>query len=201
MHLRSNAAEASPGTVGLAAATGVAAILAASPATPQDLAAAEQLAVAAVERTVDAVERSGDGDELYRSAERAAASAERARRAFAAAERAREAAETRYRNAYAAALAGAVTCANGYPCRDGRVEPFDGVSAAYAAHFDLIAEVSAANAAYVDAVGMPGAGAARARAARVRELAARMRRLEIPADAARLFGVHPATVSRLLRRT
>ena len=136
---------------------------------------AEHEAFAAVARAGEAVERAGDGDALWRAARQAVAAAEQAATAFLAADRARDAALVAYRAAYREALAGAVTCENGYPCTNGRVDPFEGFTAAFAAHFDLIAAVSAANAVYVDAVGIPGADAARARAVRVLGLAARMR--------------------------
>ena len=88
-----------------------------------------------------------------RAAEQAFTAAPRARAAFAAADRARDAAVAGHREAYGEALAGAVTCENGYPCTNGRIDSFDGVTAAFASHFELIAAVSAANAVYVDAVG------------------------------------------------
>ena len=120
-----------------------------------------------------------------RAAEQAFTAAPRARAAFAAADRARDAAVAGHREAYGEALAGAVTCENGYPCTNGRIDSFDGVTAAFASHFELIAAVSAANAVYVDAVGIAGGDAARTRAARVRGLAARMRDLDITVAADR----------------
>ena len=151
--------------------------LAPAPAAPQAPAAAEREAFAALGRAVEAVERAPDGDALRRAAGQAVAAAEQAANAFAETDRARDAALAAYRAAYREALAGAVTCTNGYPCTNGRVDPFDGFAAAFAAHFELIAAVSAANAVHVDAAGIPGADAARARAARIRGLAARMRDL------------------------
>ena len=153
-------------------------VLAPAPAAPQAPAAAEREAFAALGRAVEAVERAPDGDALWRAAGQAVAAAEQAANAFAETDRARDAALAAYRAAYREALAGAVTCTNGYPCTNGRVDPFDGFAAAFAAHFELIAAVSAANAAHVDAAGIPGADAARARAARIRGLAARMRDLD-----------------------
>ena len=150
-------------------------VLTAAAVLPQELATAEREAFAAVTQAGEAVDRAGDRDALWRAAEQTAAAAARARAAFAAADRARDAAAAGHRAAYRAALAGAVTCENGYPCTNGRIDPFDGVTAAFAAHFELIAAVSAANAVYVDAVGVDGAAASRGRAARIRELAVRMR--------------------------
>ena len=152
-------------------------VLAPAPAVSQEPAAAGREAFAAVARAGDAVERARDGDALRRAAEQAVAAAEHAADAFVEVDRTRDAALVAYRTAYREALAGAVTCTNGYPCTNGRIDPFDGFAAAFAAHFELLAAVSAANAAYVDAAGVPGAGEARARAARIRGLAARMRDL------------------------
>ena len=152
-------------------------VLTPAPAVPQEPAAAGREAFAAVARAGEAVERARDGDALWRAAEQAVAAAEHAADAFVEADRTRDAALVAYRTAYREALAGAVTCTNGYPCTNGRIDPFDGFAAAFAAHFELLAAVSAANAAYVDAAGVPGAGEARARAARIRGLAARMRDL------------------------
>ena len=140
---------------------------------------------AAITRAGEAVGRAGDTEALLRAAEQAFAAAPCARDAFAAADRARDVAAAGYRAAYSEALAGAVTCENGYPCTNGRIDPFDGVTAAFASHFELIAAVSAANAVYVDAVGIAGGDAARAGAGRVRGLAARMRDLDITVAADR----------------
>ena len=159
----------------VAALTLAAGVLAPAPAVPQE--SAEREAFAAVARAGEALDRASGGNALWRAAEQAVAAAEHAADAFLEADRARDAALVAYRAAYREALAGAVTCTNGYPCTNGRVDPFDGFAAAFAAHFELIADVSAANAVYVDAVGIPGAGAARARAVRLRGLASRMRDL------------------------
>lgn len=161
----------------LAVLTLAAGVLAPAPAVPQEPAAAGREAFAAVARAGEAVERARDGDALWRAAEQAVAAAEHAADAFVEVDRTRDAALVAYRTAYREALAGAVTCTNGYPCTNGRIDPFDGFAAAFAAHFELLAAVSAANAAYVDAAGVPGAGEARARVARIRGLAARMRDL------------------------
>ena len=151
--------------------------LTAAPAVSQDPAGAEREAFAAIARAGEAIARAPDGTALWRAAEQAVTAAEQAAGAFTAADGARDAALAAYRAAYREALAGAVTCANGYPCTGGRIDPFDGFAAAFAAHFELLAAVSAANAAYVDAAGVPAAGEARARAARIRGLAVRMRDL------------------------
>ena len=168
-----------------AISTSAAVVLAAAVAVPQELAIAEQEAFAAVMRAGEAIERARDGDELSRAAEQAFAAAVRAGDAFNAADLARDAAAAGYRAAYRGALAGAVTCDNGYPCTNDRIDPFDGVTVAFAAHLELIAAVSAANAVFVDAVGIPSAATARARAIRTRELAARMRDVEIVAEVGR----------------
>ncbi len=160
-------------------------VLAPAPAVPQEPApasreafdAAEREAFDAVARAGAAIERAPRGNALRRAADQAVTAAEHAAAAFTAADGARDAALAAYRTAYREALAAAVTCGNGYPCTNGRIDPFDGFAAAFAAHFELLAAVSAANAAYVDAVGVPGADEARARAARIRGLATRMRGL------------------------
>ena len=162
----------------IAVLTLAAGALTAAPAVSQDPAAAGREAFAAVARAGEAIARAPDGNALWRAAEQAVTAAGQAAGAFTAADGARDAALAAYRAAYREALAGAVTCANGYPCTSGRIDPFDGFAAAFAAHFELLAAVSAANAAYVDAAGVPAAGEARARAARIRGLAARMRDLE-----------------------
>ena len=147
----------------------------ATAALAQELVSAEREAFAAITRAGEAIGRAGDTEALFLAAEQA----------FAAADRARDAGAIGYRAAYSEALAGAVTCENGYPCTNGGIDPFDGVTAAFASHFELIAAVSAANAVYVDAVGIAGGDAARTRAARVRGLAARMRDLDITVAADR----------------
>ena len=78
-----------------------------------------------------------------------------------------------------------MTCQNGYPCTNGRIDPFDEVTTAFASHFESTAEVSVANAIYVETVGISGGDAERSRAARLRGLAARMRDLDILAAAGR----------------
>ena len=161
----------------VAVLTLAAGVLAPAPAVPQEPAAAEREAFALVARAGEAIERASEKNALWRAAERAVTAAGHAASALTAADRERDAALAAYRAAYREALAGAVTCDNGFPCTNGRIDPFDGFAAAFAAHFELLAAVSATNAAYVDAVGVAGAGEARARAARIRGLAARMRGL------------------------
>ena len=153
-------------------------VLTASAAEPQGLVTAEREAFTAIARAGEAIAGARDRGALLRAAEHAVAAAGRARDAFTAADLARDVADARYRAARRDARASAVTCANGYPCTNGRLDPFEGVTAAFAEHFGLLVAVSAANGVYVDAVGIPGADAARARAARIRELAACMRDLE-----------------------
>ena len=179
-------------------------VLTATAALAQELVTAEREAFAAITRAGEAIGRAGDTEALLRAAEQAFAATPRACAAFAAADRARDAAAAGYRAAYREALAGAVTCENGYPCTNGRIDPFDGVTAAFASHFELIAAVSAANAVYVDAVGIAGGDAARAGAARVRGLAARMRDLDITVAADRwntLVGGVSAEIRRAQGKT
>ena len=169
----------------LTALTLAAGVLTPAAAVSQAPAAAERAAFAAVLRSGEDIESAADGNALWRAAGQAVDAAEQAADAFLAADRARNTAFVRHRAAVGEALAGAVTCRNGYPCTNGRVDPFEGFADAFATHFELIAAVSAANAVYVDAVGISGADAARDRAVRIRELAARMRELEASDEAAR----------------
>ena len=169
----------------LTALTLAAGVLATAAAVSQAPAVAERAAFAAVLRSGEDIERAADGNALWRAAGQAVDAAEQAAGAFSAADRGRDAALVRYRATLREALAGAVTCRNGYPCTNGRVDPFEGFAAAFAAHFELLAAVSAANAVYVDAVGIPGGGEARDRALRIREIAARMRALEASDEVAR----------------
>ena len=161
----------------VAVLTLAAGMLTPAPAAPQEPATTEGEAFALVARAGEAIEQAPRGNALWRAADQAVTGAEQAADAFTEADGARDAALAAYRAAYRDALAGAVTCDNGYPCTNGRIDPFDGFAAAFAAHFELLAAVSAANAVYVDGIGIPGAAEARARAARIRGLAARMRGL------------------------
>ena len=105
-----------------------------------------------------------------------------ARRAFDAPDRARDAAYARYHAALREVDALAVRCDNGYRCETDRrgntgLVYFDGLVAAYARAWRARSGLSAANAAYVEAVGIAGAADARERAARFRRYASRIRRL------------------------
>ena len=150
--------------------------LTAAPAVPHEPAATEREAFARVARAGEAIERSPRGNALRRAAGQAVTAAEQAADPFTAADGVRDAALAAYRVAYREALAGAATCDNGYPCTNGRSDPFDGFAAAFAA-FRAPRRGVGRQPAYVDAVSVPGAGEARARAARIRGLAARMRDL------------------------
>ena len=153
-------------------------MLSAAAAAPQDLATAEQEAFAALARAVASLERAADRSASIRAAEQLATAVDRARDAFAAADAARRAAADGYGGAYRAALAAAVTCANGYPCTGGRLDPFEGIAGALVTHLHLLASVSFAAAVHVEAVGVAGADEARARSVRIRRLAARLRDVE-----------------------
>ena len=96
-------------------------VLTATAALAQELVTAERESLAAITRAGEAIGRAGDTEALLRAAERAFTAAPRARAAFAAADRARDAAAAGHREAYGEALAGAVTCENGYPCTNGRI--------------------------------------------------------------------------------
>ena len=144
-------------------------MLSAAAAAPQDLATAEQEAFAALSRAVASLERAADRSASIRAAEQLAAAGDRARDAFAAADDARRAAADGYGGAYRAALAAAVTCANGYPCTGGRLDPFEGIAGALVTHLHLLASVSFAAAVHVEAVGVAGAHATRCRSTGRRE--------------------------------
>ena len=153
-------------------------VLSAAAAAPQDLATAEEEAFAALSRAVSSLDGAADRSASFRTAEQLTEAVDRARDAFAAAEDARRAAADGYRGAYRAALAAAVTCANGYPCTSNRLDPFEGLTGALITHLHLLASVSFAAAVHVEAVGVAGADEARARGARIRRLAARLRDVE-----------------------
>ena len=105
--------------------------------------------------------------------------AERALSTFAAADRARDAAGQRFEAAMGEAASLAVRCDNGYSCGgDNRLDYSDDLVAAYARNFEALSAMMAANADYVEAVGISGADAGRARAARLRRFANRMRGLQ-----------------------
>ena len=153
-------------------------VLSAAVAAPQDLATAEEEAFAAVSRAIASLERAADRSALIRAAAQVATAADHARNAFAAADHARDTAAEKYHAAYKAALAGAVTCGNGYPCTNKRLDRFAGIADALIRHLQLIASVSFAAAKYVEAVGIAGGAEARARGTRIRRLAARLRNVQ-----------------------
>ena len=147
-------------------------------AVPLDLATAEQEAFAELSGAVASLAGAADHSASIRAAEQLTEAVDRARNAFAAADDARRAAADGYRDAYRAALAAAVTCANGYPCTSSRLDPFEGIAGALITHLHLLASVSFAAAVHVEATGAAGADEARARGARIQRLAARLRGVE-----------------------
>ena len=158
-----------------------AALLTAAAAAAQP-AGAEQRAFEAVDRAIAGFESAGDRDEMFRTTREILAAAEAALQAFRAPDEVRDAAYARYHAALRDVDALAVRCDNGYRCdTDDRgntgVIYFDGLVAAYARAWRARSALSAANAAYVEAVGIAGAAEARERAARFRRYASRMRRL------------------------
>ena len=159
----------------------MAAILPAAAAAAQPP-GAERRAFDAVDRAVAGIERAGDRDETIRAARAVLETAEAARRAFDAPDRARDDAYARYQAALREADARAVRCDNGYRCVTDRrgntgLVYFDGLLTAYARAWRARSGLSAANAAYIEAVGIAGAADARERAARFRRYASRIRRL------------------------
>ena len=143
---------------------------------------AERRAFEAVDRAVAGIGSAGERDETLRAARAVLEAAEAARRAFDAPDRARDAAYARYQAALREADALAVRCDNGYRCRTDRrgntgLVYFDGLLTAYARAWRARSGLSAANAAYIEAVGIAGAADARERAARFRRYASRIRRL------------------------
>ena len=143
---------------------------------------AERRAFEAVDRAVARIESAGDRNKTIRAARGVLEAAEAARRAFDAPDRARDAAYARYQAALREADALAVRCDNGYPCETDRrgntgLVYFDGLLTAYARAWRARSGLSAANAAYVEAVGIAGAADARERAARFGRYASRIRRL------------------------
>ena len=159
----------------------MAAILPAAAAAAQPP-GAERRAFEAVDRAVAGIESAGERDETIRAARAVIEAAEAARRAFDAPDRARDDAYARYQAALREADALAVRCDNGYRCVTDRrgntgLVYFDGLLTAYARAWRARSGLSAANAAYVEAVGIAGAADARERAARFRRYASRIRRL------------------------
>ena len=173
---------AGAGVVVIAAvATGAAFLVAAATAVAQDP-GAEQRAFEAVDRAITGLGSAGDRDETIRTARAVLDATEGARSAFDAPDRVRDAAYARYHAALREVDALAVRCDNGYRCEtDARgntgVVYFDGLVSAYARVWEARSGLSAANAAYVEAVGIAGAAEAHERAARFRRYAVRMRRL------------------------
>jgi len=165
---------------------GAAVLLAAATAAAQP-SGAEQRAFDAVDRSVAGFGSTGRGGEMTGAAQGILDAAEAALRAFRAPDRVRDAAFARYQAALREVDALAVRCDNGYHCdTDDRgrtgVVYFDGLVAAYARVWEARSRLSAANAAYVEAVGIAGAAEARERAARFRRYADRMRRLQGASD-------------------
>ena len=158
-----------------AAAAVAAAVLLTAAAALAQLPSAEQGAYNAVDDAVSAFRSASGRDEMTRAAGRILDAAERALNAFNAADRARDAANARVQAAYREIG----SCANGYyKCNEaGAIYYYDGVEDASARNFEAHSAVSAANASYVEAVGIAGAAEERERAARLRRFANRMRGL------------------------
>ena len=148
-------------------------VLSTAVTAPQEHAAAEQEAFAAVSRAVAALEDADERGALIQAAAQVATVVDQVRDAFAVAEHTREAAA--YRAAHRSALAVAVTCDNGFPCTNDGLDRFEGLADALVRHLQLIAAVSFANAAYLDAAGVAAADQARSGGTRIRRLAARLR--------------------------
>ena len=143
---------------------------------------AEQRAFDALGRTIAGLEAATGRDELIRTARDLLDAAEGTLSAFNAGAHVRDATYARYQAALREVDALAVRCDNGYPCgTDARgntgVVYFDGLVAAYAEVWEARSRLSAANAAYVEAVGIAGADEARGRAARFRRYAIRIPRV------------------------
>ena len=167
---------------GLAAVSIGTSLVLAAPAAAAQPPGAEQRAFGTVDRALAGLERAGSREETTVAARAVLDSAEGALRAFTAPDRARDTTYARYQAALGEVDALAVRCDNGYPCEtDARgnagVVYFDGLLAAYARVWEARSRLSAANAAYVEAVGIAGAAEARERAARFRRYAIRVRRL------------------------
>ena len=157
-----------------AVSVGVAVLLIGSLAAAQ-LPSAEQRAFAGVDSAVARFNGASDHNEMVRAAGQVLDAAESALNAFAAADRARDAAAARYHAAFEQAVAVAVNC-NNFNCNENnRINYFDGIEDSYARASEVLSAASAANATYIEAVGIPGAGEARERAARYRRIANRHR--------------------------
>ena len=169
-----------------AAPIGVAILLAAAAAAGQRP-GAEQRAFDAVDRAIAGLASAAGREETIRTARRVLDAAEEALGAFSGPDRTRDATYARYLAALSEVEALAVRCDNGFRCdTDDRgntgVVYFDGLVDAYATVWEARSDLSAANAAYVEAVGLAGAAEARERAAEFRRYADRMRRLRGSSD-------------------
>ncbi len=154
----------------------------ATPPTAAQSPGAEQRAFDAVDRAVARLEAAVGRDRMMRTASGVLDAAEGALRAFDVPDEVRDAAYAQYHATLTEVDALAVRCENGFPCAtDARgatgVVHAPGLAAAYARSWEARSGLSAANAAYVEAVGITGAAGARARTARFRRLADRMRGL------------------------
>ncbi len=143
---------------------------------------AEQRAAAGVDRAIAELGSAAGRGEAIRAARGILDAAESVLSAFNAGARVRDRTYARHQAALREVDALAVRCDNGYPCDTDRrgntgVVYFDGLADAYARAWEARSRLSAANAAYVEAVGMAGADEARERAARFRRYAIRMPRL------------------------
>jgi len=164
-----------------AASLGAAVLLATSAASAQPP-SAEQRGFDAVGRAIAGLENAAGRSEMLRAVQGILDAAESVLSAFNAGARVRDRTYARHQAALREVGALAVRCDNGYPCGTDRrgntgVVYFDGLADAYARVWEARSRLSAANAAYVEAVGMAGADEARARAARFRRYAIRMPRL------------------------
>ncbi len=171
----------------LAAVSMGAAMLLAAAAAPAQLPNTEPHAFVPVDRAIAGLARASGRDEAIRAAREILDAAEDALSAFSAPDRVRDATYARYLAALSEVDALAVRCDNGYRCdTDDRgntgVVYFDGLVAAYGRVWEARSRLSAATAAYVEAVGIAGAAEARERAARFRRYADRMRRLRGHSD-------------------
>lgn len=163
-----------------AASIGAAALLAAAAAVAQP-SSTGQPGFDAVDRAIAGLENAAGRSEMIRAAQGILDAAEGALNAFNAGARVRDDAYARYQAALREVDALAVRCDNGYPCgTDARgnsgVVYFDGLVDAYARVWEARSGLSAANAAYVEAVGI-AADEALGRAARFRRYAIHMPRL------------------------
>ena len=170
------------GPPGLSAVSiGTVALLAAVTAGAQPP-SAEQRAFDALGRAIAGIEAATGRDVMIRSAREIRDAAEGTLSAFNTGARVRDATYARYQATLREVDALAVRCDNGYPCdTDARgntgVVYFDGLVHAYARVWEARSRLSAANAAYVEAVGIRGADEARERAARFLRYAVRIPRV------------------------